>query len=315
MLPASYRGINLHPIWYTDATLDQVCQLLATSRVDLVRIDVPLNFMFTLGRGKMHPGYVERLTRFLAECPAHIEVLIVAAYTPAWANGGQALNVPWASTADFAAALTQLVQAFPRASAWEVWNEPDLDYAWSHSTGTVEQRAATYVSLLGAAAGAIRQSGSSAKVVAPVISGPSAAPWLAAFYAANPHGLYDVFSAHVYGDPPSHGNLSPVDTVQALAASIWPLVATNGDGLREFWITETGANTSPTGVSVAQQATILTQTFQQIDQQAPACRRVYWYELLDDRADTTPDDCYGLLTSVVTQKGDGSAWAAFNALP
>lgn len=312
MLPAAYRGVNAHPIWAPDTLIDQICAALAASSVQLIRIDIPMNYMFTLGQGRLHPGYLERLNRFMAECPAGIEVLVNVSYTPGWANGGQPYNIPWGSPQDFAAAVTQLVQAFPRAAAWEIWNEPDLNYSWAASTGTVERRAATYVQLLRAAYNAVKEVNPSLRVVAPAVSGAGCGPWLAAFYAANPHGFYDVFAAHMYGDPPSHGGLSAADTVQAWAADVWPIMAANGDGLAELWITETGWNTGQGGVTADQQAEMLTGIFGEVDAQVPQVRRLYWYEWNDDSATPTVAQAYGLNTFGMVPK---PALAAFNGLP
>jgi hypothetical protein len=203
-----------------------------------------------------------------------------------------------------------LAARFPRVSAWEIWNVPDGGGFWVSSKQQA-QNAADYAALLKAAYPAVKSANPHAKVVGPVLSngGTWAASWLAAFYSALPQGFYDTLSAHMYCDPPSHGNSNPAQMVQEWNRNIGSLIAANGDRSTELWITETGVNT--VGSTADQAAALLTQTFGEIERQLNVSR-VYWYEFNDDDANPNASSSYGLTTIGLQPK---PGLAAFNALP
>ena len=130
-------------------------------------------------------------------------------------------------------------------------------------------------------------------------SGPQA--FLRTMYQHGAKGYFDVLSQHYYCDPPDHNYCSPNradDTPATLAAafaeSIVPIMKKYGDGSKAIWVTETGYNASSDGVSVAQQSTYLSQTFQEA-KMLPNVKRVYWYAMDSSYSGSSVENYYGLI--------------------
>ena len=232
---------------------------------------------------------------------------------PSWANGGQAGNVPPTNASDFADFCLYLAGRYPQLAALEVWNEPDLDGSWATSTGTIAQRTAKYVAILAATYVALKAARPALKVLAPCIANATSTAWLGGFLAAGGVGYYDVFSAHIYGDPPDHGSLTPRQLVASWASGVGTTLALYGEGAREVWLTEFGWNTAASGVSEAQQASNLTAVYAAIRELIPNCTRAFWYQYFNQiEGSAVGNDNYGLTHLDFTPK---PALAAFRSLP
>lgn len=315
-------------MWMTDNAIALMIQQLASSRVQRVRIDMPLNWLLQKP-GVITAGYEERLDNFISNCPANIDIICTIGYTPGWASGNptftpnQGTNLPWSDVSQFADAVALFVQRYQRIKAWEIWNEPDLDYAWALSTGSPNQRAAAYVAHLAAASPAVKAVNSSALVVGPVISGLTSGPWLQGFYKCRPQGLYDVFSSHVYGDPPNHGTTfpdavgySPADLVDAWLGNIWSIMAAHGDALTPTWLTEFGWTTGSGGISVAQLAANIPAFYTALNAKALSVTAADVYSMYNDADTNATAKSYGLMTGAQGSKSAASdPWVAYNSIP
>jgi hypothetical protein len=117
-------------------------------------------------------------------------------------------------------------------------------------------------------------------------------------YASGARGYFDTLSAHAYGDPPRHGNLTPEQVFSRWGAAILPILRANGDGARRVWITEHGYNTSTVGVSEPVQADYLTRAFAAA-RTVPNVDNLFYYEWMNSNGGTDPtlpEQNYGIVT-------------------
>ncbi|HXU65359.1 MAG TPA: cellulase family glycosylhydrolase [Polyangia bacterium] len=276
------KGVNTHVVYYGQDVQAPAVATMAAAGVRTVRIDVNWGGHEPVTKGSYDAGRVANLDAFMLACAAaDIDVLVVVTGCPPWANGNQAINVPPTNSVDFADFCVYLVGRYPTMRALEVWNEPDLDYAWAVATGTIAQRTTKYVSILAAAYPAIKAAAPKVKVLAPSLSGTGSASWLGGFFDAGGKGKYDALSVHMYGDPPDHGDLTPGQLLRTWVSQIGVTLATYGEGQREVWITEFGWNTAPAGVSEAVQAAYLTEFFSSARSYIPNCSLIFWYQLFN----------------------------------
>jgi hypothetical protein len=68
---------------------------------------------------------------FAAARACRIRVSLLLVYTPAWANGGRAGNVPPNSDADFAAFAQAAARRYPSVRHFQIWGEPSRTANWS----------------------------------------------------------------------------------------------------------------------------------------------------------------------------------------
>lgn len=126
--------------------------------------------------------------------------------------------------------------------AYEIWNEPNLNYEWEGNPNPAE-----YVTLLRATSDAIRQ----ADPVARIVSGaPSPGgdyddlKFLEAMYANGAKGLMDAVGSHPYGGPWPYDHPTGIDS----AGNGWPyfrkveaqraIMEKYGDSATQIWATE-----------------------------------------------------------------------------
>ncbi|MEU0495632.1 cellulase family glycosylhydrolase [Mycobacterium sp. NPDC006124] len=178
-------------------------------------------------------------------------VLGVLNSTPAWAAAPG--TPPYAGApvsnsdyADFAAAVASRYAG--KVSAYEVWNEPNIQTFWAP-----QPDANAYTALLKAAYGAIKAADPSATVIGGVLTSTldfgslatNPVRFIQEMYAAGAQGYFDALSFHPYqySTKFSDGlNLpeSPLNQLNAIRA----LMAANGDAAKQVWATEYGLPTS-----------------------------------------------------------------------
>jgi hypothetical protein len=315
--PLPAVGVQFHATWsdYTDAQRAAVLDQLAAAHVPWVRIDFGWKAFEETAKGAYSQWYTGIADRSVNMANARgIKVLATVLDTPAWANGGQAKNVPPSNPADFGDFMGWAATHFKgRVAAWEIWNEPNLSDFWSTKDPTA------YTGLLKASYPRIKANDPSALVVAGVVSGNDD-PWLARMYDAGARGSFDVLSTHPYQGPANGapetadgGNTWQMDHVRA----VHNLMVNRGDGSKPIWATEYGwsshVNTGgeqswQLGVTEAQQADYLIRSIVWFGAVHPYVTNVFWYNEREKATGNPQEDGYGIL------RRDLSAKPAYTAL-
>ena len=304
-------GVQFHGTWssYTDAQRVAVLDKLAAAGVRSVRIDLGWASFEERGAGVLSPWYVTLSDSVVNAAQARgMEVLATVHTTPAWANGGQATNVPPSDPAEFARFMRWAAEHFRgRVRAWEIWNEPNQEAFWAG------RDAARYTGLLKAAYPAVKAGDPGALVV---IGGPAYndTGWLQGAYGAGAKGSFDVMATHPYMAPadlppetPDDGSIWTLSHVAAVRA----LMVANGDGNKEIWFTEFGwsshANAADTpnwnrGVTLDEQADYLTRAITYTRANYPYVTKMFWYKERNSTNQGLQNDNYGLLTVDLAEK-------------
>ncbi|MHB0875170.1 MAG: hypothetical protein ACYC5O_03890 [Anaerolineae bacterium] len=265
-------------------------------------------------------GHTDNLLReFLAHGVFRVLLRIDAAQPPT--DGPQL-----AGFAAGAAALAAHVRATwgsqgLAAVAYEVWNEPNLDYEWRGGAPDPARYTAllqaSYVAIKGADAAALVISGGLATTGDGVAGAYGDLAFIRGMYQAGAKGYLDALGSHPYGGP-----CSPEEKPGVLcfrrAEDQRRVMVECGDGQRQMWATEFGwivqaggcnlGEHQPSAVSEAVQAEYLARAYRYADARWPwmgamfvfcldfgvvewyaDCDPVRWYSLLH-RADRESDD-------------------------
>ena len=148
---------------------------------------------------------------------------------------------------------------------WEIWNEPDLPYAWNGSH-------ADFVRVMKTIYEAIKAADPEAKVAAMALDG-GFAPFLDAVLAAGGGAYFDIYSDHTY--------VSGVE-LQARLAAVRNLLA-KYNCVKPIWVTETGCNT----------------TIEKRENETPEAEEVRWRNALRQQAREVVRQMVGLLAEGV----------------
>lgn len=147
--------------------------------------------------------------------------------------------------ADYAHFAALVAQRYPQALGIEIWNEPNWTVFWAPSPNP-----ARYSEMVRASAAAIKASGSKLPVVvagnAPLAQSASDGTkiafgeFLKRVYAAGGIGQADAVAHHVYFGPVADFELSMRQQIARLRG----VMAANGDGAKQIWITEVGISSA-----------------------------------------------------------------------
>jgi hypothetical protein len=155
--------------------------------------------------------------------------------TPAWNSTGDTTNFwkhPPKDYEAFGAFMTALVNRYKKwIKTWELWNEPDIDAAWSGTAGDLARLTKT-------AAKAVRAADPEAKVVLAGIAHDT--KFLRSLF--RDHGIspfVDVVDCHSYFET---WNGEPLETVIDYVNTIADIIATHGNG-QSLWMAEVGYST------------------------------------------------------------------------
>ena len=189
--------------------------------------------------------------------------LVRVDYAPAWSRPNSDLSTdgPPDNPQDFADFISALVHRYSyggatgRIHAIEVWNEPNLSREWGENT----PNAAGYVQLLKAAYQAAKAADPNITVLTAGLSptgtyDSTAIPdmvYLQQMYDAGVKGFFDVYSIHAAGykaspeTSPAEAAANPALGGNAVfcfrhAEQLQAVLAKNGDGGKQVWITEFG---------------------------------------------------------------------------
>lgn len=261
-------------------------------------------------RGQYAGWDVAQVDRAVQLCRgAGIRVLLDVVNAPAWASAtndsGQG-NVP-RNPADFAAFMSYLATRYRgQISAYEIWNEPDIQRFWNPGPN-----AAAYTALLKEAYAAVKAGDPNALVVSGGLAWDyesSTSSYLTKMYAAGAKGSFDVVAVHDFPDGSIANGLTTWAQGRRTAHRV---MLANGDD-KPIWITEYGFNTAAPGSgwqpssTPQQQADLLGKAFQVMDQDAPWLQVAFYYNFRNNYwqydKPTDMEAQFGLLKSDFTPK-------------
>lgn len=276
-----------------------------------------------------------------------LHVLMRVDQSPSWATGTTSKNAPPINDSDLADFMAQMAAHFKgRVDAWELWNEPNLNYEW----GYTRPDPAKYARMLQAVYPKLKAADPQTLLIA---SGLSTAGgdfddtgndehigdlgYLKLLAQAGAQGYFDALGSHPYGGPyppeqdyDINNSTTPVGLYFRRAelqheAWLWasgqdvPIWATEFGWIQDFGWNCTWADAGvPWGrqaqkVTPQQQADYLVRAFQYAQSHWPWMGPMIFYNL--DRAVGTPQGCnndydrfYGIM------KPDGSPTAAYTQL-
>jgi polysaccharide biosynthesis protein PslG len=214
--------------------------------------------------------------------------------TPAWARPADTfLTYPPDDVSDFEDFVRRLAARYRgRIDAYEIWNEPNLNYEWGYLSPDAEK----YTALLQAAYRAIKAEDPSALVVSGGLAttgdGSDTAVgdlvFLQGMYDAGAKGAFDALGSHPYafGNPPDYVDpwglsLSRVDEQRQVMLA-------NDDADTPVWITELGwvLNSSwalgeheTIGVTEIEQAAYLARSFEKSAADWPYVQTIFIFNL------------------------------------
>jgi Tol biopolymer transport system component len=223
-----------------------------------------------------------------------VRILMRVHGTPDWARPqGTFLSHPPNETADFGHFMRTLAARYQgKIAAYEIWNEPNLNYEW----GYLEPDPAEYVALLKAAYEAVKAVDPQALVIsgglATTGAGSSTAmgdlTFLQGMYDAGVRGYFDALGSHPYafGHDPDHEDQWGLSL--ARVAQQREVMVINGDAETPVWITEVGwvLHTSwnlveheTIGVDQAQQASYLVRAYEKVRAEWPWVHAMFLFNL------------------------------------
>jgi hypothetical protein len=246
---------------------------------------------------------------------AGYRVILMVEQSPSWAHDGTNDNSPPRDNADLADFMGFLAARYVgKVEAYEVWNEPNLPWAWPSGPDGGE-----YAQMLKTVAPAIRAADPNAKVVYAGLNRNDYG-FVEAGYRAVPNmgGYFDVMALHPYVD----GGLAP-ETVKidpngrispgsfAGYREVRRSMLNHGD-TKPIWLTEFGWSTTSLsrGVSPATQADYLVRAYRCLEQD-PYVQVATWYNLRNEFWQADADNWFaqlGLMSTDFTRK------PAFDAL-
>jgi hypothetical protein len=291
-------------------------ELLSLSRGGIGSLRAGFNRASVVDRsGRLHWGELDALVGDAAR--NGIQVLPVLAYAP-YVRGKHRARPPrtpaarrnWTAWVEEVVGrygtggdfwLTRRDLPYIPVTAWQVWNEPNLEAHWPRP------KAASYVALLRPTAEAIRDVDPDATVVLAGIPdtrrGIRLRPYLRALYRQPGfQRLFDVIALHPYAR-----DVSGVEEGIELARRI---MRRHGDGRRRIWVTEIGWATSGPfrsafRVTVRAQAERLRDAYDMFIEERARWRleRVFWFSLRDRDLSDTERDWFGPHTGLFYRSG------------
>ena len=261
------RSVGFSPgfelMYASDADLRR--ELTGMRKLGVRRLRIDVSWALTEpSRGQFDWSVTDRVVREARA--AGLRVMGILCYQPDWAETGTS----FVNNGGFAAFAGAAARRYAGAvSAWEIWNEPNLERFWSPKPDPV-----AYARLVEATAQQIRVNAPKAKVVVGALSpavdaadGSEMSPetFLRAFYnAVSSRSLFDAVSVHPYSYPAMPDGDEEWNTFHRLP-QMHELMRSYGDGRKRLWLTEYGAPTgsSDRSVSPSLQAAMMVQAVRQ----------------------------------------------------
>jgi len=251
-------------LWLSDADLARELDLYKATGMTMVRVDFDWPSIEAT-KGTMNWTATDRVVN--AAAARGLSILALPTYSPLWATSvaGKTHAGP-ANPADYASFLTKAVQRYAGlgVKSWEIWNEPNLTNFWAPKPDP-----AAYTALLKSAYQAVKTADPTAVVLAGALSpatdpadGSQISPvtFTKKMYLSGAKGFFDALSVHPYCYPamPNDTTTASWNTFQRLPL-VHDVMAANGDGSKQIWLTEYGAptGTGTDAVTEAKQADLL----------------------------------------------------------
>jgi hypothetical protein len=248
-------------------------------------------------RGVYSQSWLSYYDQIFKALPPGTKILIDVVDSPSWETGSSDEHQPPANPDDYAAFVGYLAQRWgSRVAAYEIWNEEDAGIWWTGGPNP-----AAYAQLLKATYPVIKAAEPKATVVLGGMTGNDY-PFLEGVYAAGGKGSFDAVGVHTDTacdiDSPyeflrgADGRMVP-DSFLAYR-EVHAVMAANGDGGKQIWMTELSWRTTsatcpegawagqkPEGVSEAEQATDLSEAYHCLAQD-PYVKVGLWFDLQDE---------------------------------
>ncbi len=215
--------------------------------------------------------------------------------SPGWARPPDTVEShPPTQADDFARFLTALARRYRgRVAAYEIWNEPNLNYEWGYRSPSP----AEYTALLKAACRAIKAADPAALVISagPAPTGDGNPPdtlgdlaFIEGMYRAGAKGYFDALGSHIYTYGLSPDDRRPNAITFGRVAEQRRVMERFGDAASAVWITEMGWNIVThwdlgeyhnRGVSQLEQAQYIRRAYEKIETDWPWVRAAYLFNL------------------------------------
>jgi hypothetical protein len=223
-----------------------------------------------------------------------VRILMRVHGTPPWARPeGTFLSHPPDEVSDFGRFMESLATRYKgEVAAYEIWNEPNLNYEW----GYLEPDPAGYAAMLKAAYQAVKAVDPDALVISGGLAttgegSPTAMgdlDFLQGIYDAGALGYFDALGSHpyAYGHDPDHED--PWGLSLSRVVQQREVMASNGDVETPVWITEAGwvlqtnwdlVEHESIAVDEAQQADYLARAYQKVRAEWPWVRAMFLFNL------------------------------------
>ncbi len=223
-----------------------------------------------------------------------VKVLGIVGASPSWANGGNDPRYPPTDIAAWQNYLTTVCGRFKdRVSAWEIWNEENIDAFWQPAPNPN-----SYVALVSQTTPSIRAADPDAKVVMGGVAGLGP-DFLYACLNLGIAEYVDAIAYHPYVETigPPTGNAPKEQLCRLLVTWVRALISEHTTRPLEIWLTELGWTDcigSPSGVDEDTQASYMLRSL--INYADTEASRVFWYDLWDEINDpSNPSYNLGLL--------------------
>jgi hypothetical protein len=230
-----------------------------------------------------------------------VQVLPVLQGAPCWATDSSKRSIGCESQipdkkawADFVYAIVMRYKS--HVHAWEVWNEPDLNYFFAGSLEDYRN------SVLIPAASAIRHADPAATVVGGALSAQRYSPQqlahnVSVILSANAASRIDVLSIHSY---------KSAQEIIELGNATRQAMDKQGAHHLELWLTEYGAKWRPQIAAPDSQVAFF-QTFNRLNDDQHIFSKVFWFQLVDMACSGPPEkqNCaqpYGLVNYDLSQR-------------
>jgi hypothetical protein len=324
-------GLSSHLMWsgLSAADRDYQLALIKSAGARITRVDVGWSSLEQSAKGAYEDWYLERLDALVYSANYYgIDLLVTLTDSPCWASSApetlklgcaegwwdrDVQRYPPVNASDYADALAFLIRRYGnRVAAWEIWNEPNIDYYFRS-----DDQPADYARIVKAAYPAAKAADPSATIIAGSLA-ESPTAFVEELFDHGIGGNFDAFSLHPYS-----GDASPLDPLEDIwiknsflrgPPAVRKVLLQHGED-KPIWLSEYGWHTATirdvttwkNGVSEAKQALYIEQSLVQV-KQWPWVPVAIIYELQDESTDRTDRNSnFGLL------RYDGTFKPAFEA--
>lgn len=237
-------------LWASAPDQARELDLMAATGAHWLRLDFPWPSVEP-SKGSWNWAPFDRIVA--AALQRGFEIVGIPGYAPTWASQAVSAGVPPVAPAAYGEFVGALARRYgPQGvHVWELWNEPNLLGAWGANPDPK-----AYAALLTAGAASARAADPITRILsgglAPAVDagdGSEVSPvtFVKGIYAAGAGRSLDAVAMHPYSYPalPRDPSTASWNTYERLPL-VHDVMAANGDGAKQIWLTEFGA---PTGTA------------------------------------------------------------------